>query len=468
MSLEIALEKPPRSAYLIGCCGSGMRSLAELLLERGWRVCGSDAMADGHNADVLRARGVRLQAGRSAANLRDPALVIYSPAVPETNPERIAARKRAIPQFSYPQMLGRLMSNRTGVAIAGTHGKTTTTALLGWILQHAGRQPSVMCGGELLNTGAGGWSGAGEVFVAEACEYRGSFLNLAPRHAALLNIEPDHFDCYPDLESAVAAYAKFTSTLPSDGLLVCCADDSVVARAVAAATARVETFGLEAVADWSARDVRLLPGRTLFEVHRHRQRWVNCTLHIPGSHNVLNTLPAIALAAELGVQPNEVRRALATFRGVRRRFERMGSWRGMELVADYAHHPTAVSATLQAARAEFPARRLLCVFQPHQISRTRKLLAEFANSLTRADEVWIPPVYTARESLEDSLAASDELASATSRLGAKTRTVASLDRLVSTLETDGRPGDVVLLIGAGDIDRVRDEFSRRISRYYAS
>jgi UDP-N-acetylmuramate--alanine ligase len=458
----------PSSAHLIGICGSGMRSLAEHLLDQGMKITGSDSTPVGHNAEILSARRVMIHAGHAAEHVADAEAVIYSPAIPDSNPERVATRERGIPQYSYPEMLGRLMAGRTGVAIAGTHGKTTTTAMLGWIAFHAGLDPSVVCGGELLNRNVGGWAGAGDSFIVEACEYRGSFFHLSPRHATLLDLEPDHFDCYADLDTAVAAYAAFLQQLPSDGLLICRADRAAVAAASTGVRARVETFGIETAADWTARDIRTQPGQTSFQIERNGTQWTDCVLYVPGSHNVLNALAAAALAAELGVAPAAVRRALAEFRGVRRRCERIGNWGGVEFVDDYAHHPTAVAATLSALRADFPGRRIICAFQPHQVSRTRHLLSELAASLTAAQEVLILPVYAARESPQDALDTSCELVVAVSESGTSARFIPSLDRLVRTLETDPRPGDVVVLIGAGDIDRVRDEFPPRLLRHYAS
>jgi UDP-N-acetylmuramate--alanine ligase len=445
-----------------------MRSLAEFLLDQGCQVSGSDAAPVGHNAPALRARNVVIHSGHSAERVADVDVVIYSPAVPESNPERVAARKRGIPQHSYPEVLGQLMAGRNGVAIAGTHGKSTTTAMLGWTLQHSGRDPSMICGGELLNRHVGGWAGAGTAFIVEACEYRGSFFHLEPRLAALLDLEPDHFDCYADLDSAVTAYSSFVQRLPTDGLLICRADRPAVKAACAGVRSRVETFGIETTADWTARDVRTQPGQTSFRIDRNGAPWTDCTLYTPGSHNVLNALAASALAAEMGVAPAEVRRGLVEFRGVRRRCERLGNWRGVEFVDDYAHHPTAVAATLSAVRSEFPGRRVICAFQPHQVSRTQRLLPELADSLAAADEVLILPVYTARESAEDAVQTSRELVAAVSLGGTFTRWIPSLDRLVRTLETDPQPGDVVVLIGAGDIDRVRDEFSAKLLRHYAS
>jgi UDP-N-acetylmuramate--alanine ligase len=458
----------PSSAHLIGICGSGMRSLAEYLLEANWRVSGSDAVPVGRNADALRARHIAIHPEHAAEHVAGAAAVIYSPAIPDSNPERVAARERDIPQYSYPEMLGRLMAGRTGFAVAGTHGKSTTTAMLGWIAHHAGLDPSVICGAELLNRGLGGWAGGGEALIVEACEYRGSFFHLRPRHAALLDLELDHFDCYADLDAAIAAYAEFLQRLPADGLAICRADRPAVAAATAALRARVETFGIETAADWTARHIRTRPGRTSFRIERNGTHWTDCALCVPGMHNVLNALAAAALATELGLAPAAVRRALAEFRGVRRRCERLGSRGGVEFVDDYAHHPTAVAATLTAVSHEFPGRRIICAFQPHQVSRTRRLLSDLAGSLSAAREVLILPVYAARESPRDATDAARELVAEVSRIGTRARFVPSLDRLVRTLETDPRPGDVVVLIGAGDIDRVRDEFSARLLRHYAS
>jgi len=445
-----------------------MRSLAEHLLDQGTSVTGSDSTPTGHNADTLRARRVTIHSGHAAEHVVAAESVIYSPAIPDSNPERIAARAREIPQYSYPEMLGRLMAGRTGVAIAGTHGKSTTTAMLGWILHHAGLDPSVICGAETINRGVGGWAGDGDAFIVEACEYRGSFLHLSPRHAALLDLEPDHFDCYADLNAAIATYRSFLQKLPEDGLLVCRADRPAASSACARVRARIETFGIETGADWSARNIRTEPGRTSFRIERYGASWTDCVLTVPGSHNVLNALAAAALAAEVGAAPADIRRALAEFRGVRRRCERLGNRAGVEFIDDYAHHPTAVAATLSALRAEFPGRRVICAFQPHQVSRTRQLLSELAATLSSADAVLVLPVYAAREAPQDALDASRELTAAISESGTPAHFIPSLDRLARTLETDPRPGDVVVLIGAGDIDRVRDEFSARLLRHYAS
>jgi UDP-N-acetylmuramate--alanine ligase len=447
-----------------------MRALAEVLLDRGWQVTGSDLSPAESARQALEQRGVEVLVGHRADGLpRDAALVVYSPAVPELNAERAEAARRDIPQLTYTQMLARLMQDRIGIGVAGTHGKSTTTALLGTILTQAGLSPSVVCGAESIATQTSGWAGAGDLCVAESCEYRRNFLDLNPRHAILLDIEPDHFDFFPDFDAAVAAYREFCARLPADGLLLCRAGRDAVTHAVQGCRARVRTFAVEAPADWSARRVRMQRQRVSFRIHRDGAPWAEFELHVSGRHNVANALAAAAMASELGAEPEAIREAICTFRGLRRRCEYLGAWRGVDLIDDYAHHPTAVAATLAMARAQFGRRRLWCAFQPHQVSRTQALLAAFADSLQAADRVLVAPVYAAREAQAVlAIETSHELARRVDEGGTPARCVTSLDHVVSTLETEARPGDVLVLMGAGDIERIRHEFTRRIQRYHAS
>lgn len=460
----------PRAAHLVGVAGSGMRALAELLLDCGWRLTGSDLAASDSARLALEARGLVVRPVHRDEHLpADADLLIYSPAVPASNPERAAARARGILELSYTEALGRLTEGRMGVSVAGTHGKSTTTALLGLILTRAGLSPSVVCGGELIDTQCSGWGGAGDLFIVESCEYRRHFLDIRPRHAVLLDIEPDHFDCYPDLDSAVSAYVEFVSRLPSDGLLLFRSDRPAAARAARETRARTRTFAVEADADWSAHRVRTSRQRVSFQVVRAGKPWGGGEFHVAGGHNVANALAAAAMAAELGAGPDAIRDTICTFRGLRRRCEPLGTWRGVVLIDDYAHHPTAVAATLSWARAQYGRRRLWCAFQPHQVSRTRALLEPFAEALQIADQVLVAPVYAAREAEGDEgRALSRLLAERSTALGTPTRCSASLDHLVGTLETETRPGDVLVIMGAGDIERVRHECTRRLQLHHAS
>ena len=447
-----------------------MRALAELLSDWGWRITGSDASPSDRQRWALARRGIDVCDGHRAENLPARAdLLIYSAAVPAENPERVAARGRGMEEVPYPAMIGRLMNSRTGIAIAGTHGKSTVTALLGWILRSAGRDASLLCGAELCGMDSAGWGGRDRVLVAESCEYRRHFLQLRPQFGAVLDIEPDHFDCFRDESDAVSAYAAFVRSIPADGLLVCRGGclGKVVERGNA--QARVETFDTDRPARWTARGIESSGRQTRFDVEYEGRSWGVCRLPIPGRHNVRNALAAAALAVALGVERDAVADGLSTFPGLRRRFEWLGAWRGADLIDDYAHHPTSIRAVLRTARSLFGERRVWAVFQPHQVSRTRALFREFSASLALADEVLVSPVYAAREQVErEPVELAEALAKRVRMSQGRGRFVSSLDHVVSTLETDARPGDVVVMMGAGDIEQVRDELCRRIQRNHAS
>ena len=518
--------RSPKSAHFVGVCGAGMKALAELLDELGWRLSGSDLSPATSAVESLARRGLRFHQGHSAAQLPlDVECLVYSPAIGDENPERIEAARRGIPQWSYSQMIGRLMQTRTGVCIAGTHGKSTTTAMVGWVLTCAGRDPSVLVGAELSGdrvdatrvsmklasassssssserggvcppvlghpssppepgglrrpaqkdtAGAdaqdrtaelseahrSGWAGAGELFVVESCEFQRSFLDFQPRHAAILSVESDHFDCFADLGSVVEAFDEFAQQVSPEGVLVVSGDCDAALDSVRSARARVVTFGAAPHCEWRADERRHAPEGVRFRVIRRGQAWGEIELPLHGDHNVQNALAAVALCAEIGLSAGEIIAGLRSFPGIRRRFEVVGERNGITLINDYAHHPTAVRATLQTAREVFGARRVWCAFQPHQVSRTLALMDEFAASFDRADEVLIAPVFAARERVTDEpVRAAQELARRIAARGVPARFVESLDRIVATVEDAARPGDVLIAMGAGDIERI---FSRR-------
>jgi UDP-N-acetylmuramate--alanine ligase len=455
-----------RDAHLVGIGGSGMRALAELMRDVGVRVTGSDAALRDDDRWRMHLNGLRVCAGHAARHLPDEAdLLVYSPAVPADNPERQAALRIGIPQLSLPQALGWLMRSRMGISVAGTHGKTTTTALLGHLLEDAGLSPSVVCGGEVRERGASGWAGRGRALVVESCEYRRHFLELHPRHAILLNIEPDHFDCFGSLHEAIDAYAQFVATLPPRGTLVVNADCPAALQAAGSARCRVVTVGTSPAAEWHiAQAARTRSGWSFLVEHRGRH-FARFRLPSPVKHNVLNALAAVALARRLGVRRHLLQAGLRTFAGVRRRFESIGSIGGVTLIDDYAHHPTAIAGVLQAVRRQYPGARLWCAFQPHQVSRTQALQEEFARSLALADVVLIAPVFAAREQAgAEAVNASRRLAARTAELGVQTRFVASLDEIRRTVETEPRPGDVFLTLGAGDIDSIPRSYARLLAQ----
>lgn len=455
-------------AHLVGVCGSGMKALAEYLTSAGWQLSGSDQQLSSETSQMLTRRGLRLHQGHSSRFL--PAatdLLIYSPAVKPENPERQAAQQRGIPQFSYTQMLGRLMQGKTGISIAGTHGKSTTTAMVGRILQDGGHEPSVIVGAEARGSQSSGWAGSGDLFVVESCEFQRGFLDLSPQLAAILGIEADHFDCYRDLAETTAAFAEFARRVPADGLVLIHQGCAASQTATAEIQAERQTFALQPGADWWAADLRSGRDGTRFRIFRGGEYFTEVALRIPGEHNVLNALAAAAITYRAGATVAAIRAGLEEFSGVRRRLEVVGTWRGVSLVDDYAHHPTAVRASLATVRRQFPGRKLWCVFQPHQVSRTLALLDEFADSFGAADEVVIVPVFAAREQVRaEPLKVGQELAARILSRGKPVRFCGALDRAVATLDDDLRPGDVLVTMGAGNISQVHHAFTQRLQRHY--
>lgn len=465
------------AAHLVGIGGTGMKALAELLTGLGWKVTGSD-QRESRTLERMRQSGLRVFTGHDDHCLPESLdVLVYSPAIGEANVERAEATKRGIRQLSLPMMLGELMRDKVGVAITGTHGKSTTSAMVATILRRAGREPSAAFGAELRGSGRSGWAGKGDLLVVEGCEYQRSFLSLDPTHALLLNVEMDHVDCYADLHAVKAAFREFVEKLPSHGLLVVQGGSAEAMEVAKSTKARVVTFSSEAAGDYWAADLRPTETGTRFRIFRQGDYLAEMTLRIPGPHNVMNALAATALCCELGVDPREVRDGLWDFPGIRRRFEPVGMWRGRLLIDDYAHHPTAIRTVIEAARIQHPGRRIWCAFQPHQLSRTIALADEFCDALALADGALIVPIYAAREVAADEASAvknfhaievASKLASSVAATGIAARYLPSLDLLADAVDHDTRPGDVLITMGAGDIDRVHHEFSRRLCRNHAA
>ncbi|WP_373653714.1 UDP-N-acetylmuramate--L-alanine ligase [Schlesneria sp. DSM 10557] len=456
----------PASAHLVGICGSGMRALAEVLMDQGWSLSGSDLQPAPPAIQKLMNRGLLFRHGHAAQNIPPrTAQLVYSPAIRPDNVERKEAERRGIPQQSYSQRVSQLARPGAAVCIAGTHGKSTTTAMTAKILERANRLSGVVLGAEMCDSGRSGWIGAGDLFVAESCEFQQSFLDFHPRYNVILSVEPDHFDCYPTLPALETAFTRFASQTCGDGVLLFNADSETstsVARH-ASTSARRTSFGTSLAADWRATGITQTSVGTEFQLlhHGHPISRINLPLH--GLHNVGNAMAAAAITAEIGVSVETIQQGLTDFPGIRRRLERVGECRGTQLFDDYAHHPTAVKITLQTLRDIAGAARLWCVFQPHQVLRTVTLMNEFAASFAMADEVIIAPVYAARESVnQEPHAIAGQLAERISANGVKARFYPSLDQIVNTLEDAMRPGDFIVTMGAGDIDRIHYEFTRRV------
>ncbi|MCA9077556.1 MAG: UDP-N-acetylmuramate--L-alanine ligase [Planctomycetaceae bacterium] len=459
-----------RSAHLVGVGGSGMQALAQLMHGFRCRITGSDQGIPQHLFWRLHQQGLRVNQGHDAANLPETTdVLIHSPTIPGDNPERVEAARCQLPQLSLSQAIGRLMANRIGVSVAGTHGKTSTTSLLGHLLDTAGLSPSVLAGAEIRGRGVSGWAGRSKLFVAESCEYQDHFLDLTPKHAILLNIEPDHFDCFPTLESSIKSFGRFAGLLPDDGTLIVNADCQAAMQAAQQTQANIVTFGTRLGSDWWLSDMRQTSQGWRFRIFHQSMFFGEFDLPLPGRHQVLNALAAIAMSRTLGACRRDLSEGLRSFPGVVRRFDQIGSWKGVTLIDDYAHHPTAIRTTLKTARERFPKRRVWCAFQPHQISRTQNLLSDFARSLGVADEVLIAPIFAAREvATDDRFRLSREMVDRVNRTGTSARFVESLDEITTTIETEARPGDVFVTLGAGDIDRIAYEFTLRLQRHRAS
>lgn len=433
-----------------------MSGVALMLRQRGFTVVGTDPRDDPAKARLERA-GVLVHREQDGSRIAaGTQIVVATAAMRADHKELEAARSAGIRVIKYADMLGALMADADGVAVAGTHGKTTTTSMIVTVLKAAGVGPGYVIGGFVPELGASSDAGTSRVFVAEACEFDRSFLKLSPRRAVITNVEADHLDCYLDLAEIEAAFAKFARGLPADGLLVYSADHPNLGAITAGARSRKMSYSVEGPADYEARDVSLGPQGSRFVVHCPGRVPIETRLTVPGLHNVANALAAFAVCEDLGVPAASCASALAAFRGASRRFELKGEARGVTVVDDYAHHPTEIRALLSAARARFPGQRLVVAFQPHQISRTRLLLEEFGCAFDLADEVALPDIYAARDAADETSFGSQSLAERIVRRGVPATHVPKLPALAEHLLARLSAGDVLLTVGAGDIHTVAD------------
>jgi len=459
-----------KRVHMIGIGGSGMRALAKMLIDRGAVVSGSD-MGEGAAVDRLVREGATIHVGQKADNIPSECdLVVYSAAIHEQNPELLAARQRAplpaegrpaLEVIKYSQMLGRLMAEHVGIAVSGTHGKSTTTAMVAFVLTAAGMKPSFIVGATVEQLGGPSGVGAGKHFVAEACEYDRSFLNYRPHYAAILNIEEDHLDCYPNIDAIIEAFRAFASQVKPEGVLVANGEDRNVAPAVRAASCEVQTFGQAEGCTWRGVNMTAERGRYRMDILFKGQKYCRLNVSLPGLHNVYNSLAAAALLHHAGVEGERISELLGRFAGTRRRMTLKVSLNGVTVVDDYAHHPTEIQVTLRAIRDYFQPRRLICVFQPHQHSRTRFLLNDFARSFGSADEVIVPDIYFVRDSAREKDHISSEDLVAQIRLrGGSAAYLKTFDDIVRHLQGALGPGDLVVTMGAGNIWEVADEIVR--------
>ncbi|HEY2309231.1 MAG TPA: UDP-N-acetylmuramate--L-alanine ligase [Streptosporangiaceae bacterium] len=442
--------------HFTGIGGAGMSGIARIMIARGVKVSGSDAAA----SDLLTAlagQGADVHVGHAAENIDGADTLVVSTAIREDNPELTEARRRGLRILHRSAALASVMLGRRGIAVAGTHGKTTTTSMITTILRHSGADPGYVIGGILTETGLGAGDGGGAEFVAEADESDGSFLMLAPELAIVTSVEADHLDNYSDFGQIEAAFAAFARRIIPGGMLIACADDPG-ARALAAAAAqarvRVRTYGEDPGADYRLTGVRPYGMAVRFGVLSRPQDGAGAPspalleVAVPGRHNALNATAAFAAALELGCSPAQAASGLAAYRGVGRRMEPKGEAAGVLVLDSYAHHPTELAADLRTAHDIRPAGRVLAAFQPHLFSRTRIFAAEFGAALGLADEAFVLDVYAAREDPEPGVSG---LLIASAVPGGRARFIPDRGDLPAAVAAAARPGDLVLTMGAGDI-----------------
>ena len=445
--------------HLIGIGGTGLSAIAELLLQIGFTVSGSDQRPNEATAE-LATHGATIYRGHQAQHVAGADLVLISSAVPEDNPEVNAARSAGIPVVKRFDFLGPLMAGKHGIGVAGSHGKTTTTSLIAIILMRAGLDPSFIIGGRvpvgpaegMASATAAARAGVGP-FVIEADEYDRMFLGLDLEVAVVTNVEWDHVDCYPTPKAFTDAFRAFVGQLPPWGLLLVCADDagSLALRDAVKPGVAVRTYGLSPDADWQAR--HLTPnarGGFDAEVWFGNVQVAILSLAIPGRHNIRNALAALAVGHWHGIKPAWAATMLRDFTGAGRRFEIVGEAGGVVVIDDYAHHPTEIRATLSAARMRFPEARIWALFQPHTFTRTRALLQEFAAAFENADRVLVTDIYAARERDAEGLSS----VSLVERMDAQARYIPTLKQAEEILRAELRAGDVLVVLGAGDVNRV--------------
>jgi len=445
--------------HFVGIGGAGMSGIAEVLVNLGYQVSGSDLAKNGVT-DRLAALGARIAIGHAAENIEGANAVVVSTAVRSDNPEVLAARHRRIPIVPRAVMLAELMRLKQGIAIAGTHGKTTTTSLVASVLAAGGLDPTFVIGGRLISAGANARLGTGDFIVAEADESDASFLNLLPVIEVITNIDADHMDTYGhDFARLKQAFIEFTHRLPFYGIAVLCVDDPNVREILPFVSKPIIRYGFAADAQVRAVNVIARDGKMYFTAMREDAPSIDIVLNLPGTHNVQNALAAIAIATELEVKDADIQRALAEFNGVGRRFQRYGeipvngggSW---TLIDDYGHHPVEMAATVAAARGAFPGRRLVLAFQPHRYTRTRDCFEDFVKVLSTVDALVLTDVYAAGEA---PIVAADGRALARAiRVAGKVEPVfvETVDEMPAALAAVVRDGDVVITMGAGSIGGV--------------
>lgn len=451
--------------HFIGIGGCGMSGLAAMLLDAGAIVTGSDPKPNAQTEDLIR-RGATIvpeQSGKLLANTTD--LVVRTAAIPDHNPEYCAAVRMGLRQIKYAQLLGQVMQERLGVAVSGTHGKSTTTAMIAYALLKCSADPSFVIGATVPQLGGSSRSGAGDAFVVEACEFDRSFHNLYPRVAVITNLEADHLDCYAGgIDEIIESFRVFARRVPPDGLVIANGQDAFVQRALSGVGVEVQRVGLDTPESltWCTRVLGHENGRYFGELSYKGEVVATLRVSVPGRHNLFNATAAVAACHACGVSPADAAAALQSFTGVDRRMSEVGRYNGAIVADDYGHHPTEIRTTLRALREKYSPKRLICVFQPHQHSRTRYLLEEFATCFIDSDQTIIPDIYAARDTDDDKRAVSTvDLIDRVTRNGQHAVHLATFPQILEHLRSNCRAGDLVVTMGAGNVCDIGRDLVRR-------
>ena len=449
-----------RHIHFVGIGGIGMSGIAEVLINLCFEVSGSD-IEKSSITEHLESIGAEIDYRHSAENVRGSDVVVFSSAIGPKNPEIIKAKKLALPIIPRSEMLGELMRMRTGIAVAGAHGKTTTTSLAAVVLEEAGLDPTVVVGGQVKSLRKNVRLGEGTLLVAEADESDGNFVSLSPVFAIITNIDAEHIDFYGGLDRIHDAFVTFANRVPFNGAVICCIDDTQVRSIVPRIERRVLTYGLGDEAQIRGAIIEARAEGTAFTVTVDGKRLGELYLRLPGKHNVLNALAVCALAEELGIGFDYLKRAFAGFQGVSRRFEIKGEVGGVLFVDDYGHHPTEVKATIEAARENFE-RRLVILFQPHRYTRTRDLFKRFKSSFAAADEVYITKIYAAGELPIEGVTGELIYRAVLSSGKKNVHFIPDRDELKRTAGSNLTSGDLLMTLGAGDIWKLGEELMKEM------
>jgi UDP-N-acetylmuramate--alanine ligase len=452
--MSLRAPNVPDRVHLVGIGGAHMSAIAQILHAWGHTVRGSDQRAS-DATDRLAALGIAVSIGHAAENVGDAELVVYTSAAHDDNAEIAEARRRGIPVIKRAEMVARLMAGRYSIAVAGTHGKTTTSGLIAHMLVEANLDPTYLIGGEVRSLGSNAASGEGKYIVVEADEYDRAFLSYTPDVAVVTNIEPDHLDIYADVDDLAGAFRQFMSSVPESGHVIASADSERLRETVAGGGIRAldrQTYALEHPATWTVRQITHDQSGQTFSVDNRGAAFGDFRIELPGRHNVSNALAGIAAGNTIGIDTAVMQSALASYRGAQRRFEYIGEAAGVTVMDDYAHHPTEVRAgTVQPARERFGDRRLVVLFQPHTYSRTAYLLDEWKTAFRGIDVLYIGPTYAAREEPDRGMSGV-QLARAIESPAASY--VPTFDDAVDTIARELKEGDVFFTVGAGDVNSV--------------